>query len=241
MKTKLTSNGMHLLLIDEEAEIKEKDYLFDELTSHYAGIHQHSGVEYKNKDKPNIIQCISGTTCPINHSSKVIAYYPLTEEAKELDLPILPPFEKEIEEDVNIKAEKYAWRVQNDFSVSIPANELVKSSKRDFIAGYKAAQSKQFSLDDMKKAIEMARDTYWDIDNRGFSSNTEGDWSYKYSEEEIIQSLSTQRLPKEFEPRMYPKYTQYDGFEEDDEIPVMTPMTFTNSEGKQEIQGKYIW
>lgn len=106
-----------------------------------------------------------------------------------------------------------------------------------------------FSLEDIKKAIEMARlmtdDGVEDsFDTESISGLTEL-CTYglrdKYSEEEIIQLLSTQQLPKEFEPRMYPKYTQYDGFEEDDEIPVMTPMTYTNSEGKQEIQGRYVY
>lgn len=55
-----------------------------------------------------------------------------------------------------------------------------------------------FSLEEIKKAIALARDTYWNIDNRGFSSNTEGDWSYKYSEEEIIQSLPSQHSSKQF-------------------------------------------
>ena len=265
MKIKLISNGMHLFLIDEEAEIKEKDYLFDELTSHYAGIHQHSGVEYKNKDKPNIIQCVSGTTCPINHSSKVIAYYPLTEEAKELDLPILPPFKKEIEEDVNIKAEKYAWRVQNDFSVSIPANELVKSSKRDFIAGYKAAQSKQFSLDDVINYSNWL--SQWLSYNK-YKKVIDGAKPYGIGElisnkdlikmfvaglpssnpplnQETIQSLSTQQLPVGFIPE-----PNDIGFMKNTDIMVGKKLydkimshfkTITNLEGKEEIQGKYVW
>ena len=98
-------------------------------------------------------------------------------------------------------------------------------------------QSKQFTLEDLKKAIAFAFNAGRRLERKAVSP----DFSFEIYREELIQSLSTQQLPKEFEPRMYPKYTQYDGFEEDDEIPVMTPMTFTNSEGKQEIQGKYIW
>lgn len=178
METELLQTQDYLLFIDEETICK-------------------TGELYLTSIQNRIIPKSKGV---IQAGDKILAYYPLTKEAKELDLPLLPnPFEKEIDEDINIKAEKYAWRVRNDFSIALPANELVKSSKRDFIAGYKSAQAKgQYSLEDMKKAIEMARDVYWDIDNRGFSSNTEGDWSYKYTEEEIIQSLSTQQLPKEF-------------------------------------------
>src|SRR5690606_13674129 len=59
----------------------------------------------------------------------------------------------------------------------------------------KAAQSdKQFSLEDVKKAIEMAREY-------DFVQFTNGETEYKYTEEEIVQSLSTQQTyPKEFIP-----------------------------------------
>ena len=52
---------------------------------------------------------------------------------------------------------------------------------------------KKFSLDDIKKAIEMTREgkSSFKFDNEGIV--------YKYTEEEIIQSLSTQHLPKVFD------------------------------------------
>lgn len=65
-----------------------------------------------------------------------------------------------------------------------------------FRAGYnKSQETHPFSLDDVKEIINLAREQYWDVDNRGFSSNTEGDWSFKYStEDEIIQKYQETKV-----------------------------------------------
>lgn len=56
-----------------------------------------------------------------------------------------------------------------------------------------------FSLNDVKEIINLAREQYWDVDNRGFSSNAEGDWSFKYStEDEIIQKYQETKVLKIF-------------------------------------------
>lgn len=74
MKTKLIKTKDYLLLIDEEAKIGK--YVWD--------IEQ----KYIREDvsKYNIT----------DFDVEIIAYYPLTKEAKELDLPLLPPFEDTI-------------------------------------------------------------------------------------------------------------------------------------------------
>lgn len=68
-------------------------------------------------------------------------------------------------------------------------------------------QPKQFTLEDVKKAIEMARqlsehgivDEEYDIENLlGYTEADTTRIKVKYSTEEIIQSLSIQQLPKEF-------------------------------------------
>lgn len=101
-----------------------------------------------------------------------------------------------------------------------------------------------FSLEDMKKAIEMARE-YEFIQFGG------GDTESKYTEEEIIQSLSTQQLPKEFVPeytlikengiRELMKDEFYQKFPE--ELPNCVfekkLKTITTSEGKQLLVGNY--
>lgn len=79
-----------------------------------------------------------------------------------------------------------------------------------------------FSLEDMKKAIEMA--THINPNNT----------DRFYSKEEIIQSLSTQQLPKEFIPEIE-QYTQ--NYHKD--IWYNRIKTITNSEGKEFLVGTY--
>lgn len=178
---KLVKNDMYLLLIDEGAEIKEGDY---NCPSDFWDI------SLTSKEDLEIVQDKR------NGYLKVIAYYPLTKEAQELDLPLLPnPFE-EVITDI---AEKYAWNCKNEFTTKLKSNELVKASTRDFIAGYKAAQShsKQFSLEDIKKAMDCVYS--WMIPVSG-CLHIEGVRPETLEElkERFIQSISTQQLPKEF-------------------------------------------
>lgn len=216
---KLVETKEYLLLIDEEAEI------------------EYDNLVYNTDVK--VFYNISIQALPVVNPANVkpIAYYPLTKEAKALDLPLLPnPFE---EVDIEKLAENHVWEPIDD-------NEV--PSKESFIKGYKAAQPKRFSLENMKKAIEMARE------NKPFIYHEErelpvqlGEFQ-KYSDEEIIQALSTQQLPKSFEP----EYEYYDachcnsiGYKADPkgcaernhcEIGLKT---ITNSEGKETIVGTY--
>jgi len=164
MKTKLIKTDLYLLLIDEEAEINKIGTLIYENDTNLINI---TGVDYE----------------PQGLYSKIIAYYPLSEEAKELNLPLLPnPFEEEpLMKQASKLRELRGYHKDNHYSFC-----------GGFIEGYRAAQSKQFSLEDMKRAIEMAREMDCsNYDYYGYCEKT-------YTEEEIIQSLSTQRLPKEF-------------------------------------------
>jgi hypothetical protein len=53
--------------------------------------------------------------------------------------------------DLNKESEEYAWQKKSSFSVKLPANELILSSKTDFIAG---ANSKYAQAEKLKFAIE---------------------------------------------------------------------------------------
>lgn len=217
MKTKLIKNDLYLLLIDEEVICKTGELY---LTS------------IKNDIKPK-------SKGVIQAGNKIIAYYPL-KEAKELDLPLLPPFEKEID------IEELFYDNCKNFYDTIEEQNI---SKLSFYKGYKAAQSKtSFTLEDMKKAIEMSRKTF----------PTDKLSCDRYSTEEIIQSLSTQHLPKEFIPEYRYYYHSSKEFYSDagfvecskeqyESIKVEIPTcplkaeikTTINSEGKEEIQGTY--
>src|SRR5690606_31666740 len=115
---------------------------------------------------------------------KIIAYYPLSKEAKELDLPLLPnPFEEEpLMKQASELRELRGYHKDSHYSFC-----------GGFIEGYGAAQSKQFSLEDVKKAIKMAKKGYNEFGENGFLRH-----GFDFTEREIIQSLSTQQLPKEF-------------------------------------------
>lgn len=203
---KLVKNNSYLLLIDEEAEIKKGDYILE---------------------KELIINIFPDYLTDLDECSKIIAYYPLTKEAKELDLPFLPnPFEE-----VDI-----GKLVNDKYPVS-------PQKRKIFIEGYKAAQSKQFSLEDMEKAIEMARDisdgndTFTGGDITGLTEVCTYDWEQKYSDEEIIQSLSTQQSPKGFEPLI--EIYDFDHGVGRSCIPRKILKTITNPEGKEELVGSY--
>lgn len=116
-----------------------------------------------------------------NEDNVACCYYPLNSEAKELDLPKLPPFE---EDNIEKLALEEVTKISKKQFLSLGTLANIGDG---FILGYKAAQTKEkYSLDDIKKAIEMAQE----VDSDSVSS--------LYTKEEIIQSLSTQQLPKEF-------------------------------------------
>lgn len=241
---KLTQTKEYLLLIDEEAAVKE-------------------GNTFITKD--NIIHSNYG----YNYGDRVVvAYYPLTKEVKELDLPLLPnPFKEthivDIEqlshryyfdlEEKREKAKNFKGQVAGHHPDMLTSREMY-AAMRGFVDGYKAAQaqSKQFSLEDMKKAIEMAREQ--DCSNFEYYGFCEK----AYTDDEIIQSLSTQQLPVSFEPEYRYYYHSSKEFYSDagfvecskeqyESIKVEIPAcplkaeikTIINSEGKEELVGTY--
>jgi len=219
---KLIQTKKHLLLIGEKGSIKENQLGWD---GYYI---EYFRSRWQEKDW-----------------SPVIAYFPLTKEAKELDLPLLPnPFKEGIDvEELALKAYPVLRISGGDFSPDVN-----KEIRRSFIVGYKAAQSKQienikswfwnsyrhgrlgqsddeeldslgfedwwedrkefiqedlnksqskqFSLEDMQKAFKAGEDLeYWKCMN---TKENPINFPNTGFEEDFIQSLSTQQLPKEF-------------------------------------------
>ncbi|TXG85501.1 MAG: hypothetical protein E6R13_02055 [Spirochaetes bacterium] len=225
---KLINNNMYLFLIDEEVKIKEGVYYLTKLGNIYKETPRFFEDDEENERFSNR-----------NMYKPVIAYYPLTKEAKELDLPLLPnPFEEEID------IEKLSY---TKYPVS-------PQKRRVFVEGYKAAQSKvQYSLEDIKKTVGMARTLFeenmFDIEEiLGLTEVSTHNMILKYSEEEIIQSLSTQQLPSEFIPEYedigypcsYPPKEMHRVNENSFYVPIQTKV-ITNSEGKEELVGTYVY
>lgn len=195
MKTKLIQTKDYLLLVDKKAKIKEGD-----IALHNFGMGYDLEIPC---DKDNLKS---------NTRFKVIAFYPLTKEVKELDMPCLPNPFKEIDVE-ELAFEKYPVSPQK---------------RRIFIEGYKAAQSKQFSLGDIQKAFEA-----------GVEWKRNPNVSELDAYTNLVQSLSTQQLPKEF----IPEYEDYEvvGERDEDGYPLWSKRlkTITNSEGKEELVGTY--
>lgn len=119
---KLVQTTEYLLLIDEESEtVKYSDYVYRE---------NFNTVARHINDNPKKL----GQGC-----KETLAYYPLTKEAKELDLPLLPnPFgqEVDIEEEFNrVDDEKVRYSTEESLEWS--------AYKIGFTDGYKAAQAKR--------------------------------------------------------------------------------------------------
>lgn len=202
MKTKLIQIEDYLLLINEEAEIKEGDIVYRD-----------TGVVFKiTNERISYYREVIPKT--VHKIYKCLAYYPLTEEAKELDLPLLPnPFNKQIDEVTHLKNLGHECFIQmKKLNPSGGMKEFIRIAVE---FGYKAAQSKQLEL--LKRAIQLASD----------AENIEE------VTEEIIQSLSIQQLPKEFisdyEIGVYPSTGKQ----------AKRLKTITNSEGKEELVGTY--
>lgn len=215
---KLIQTKDYLLLIDEESEIKENTWYENK------GILFLSDYKYTEGNNPN-----NSNPRVTDFNNSVIAYYPLTKEAKELDLPLLPPFEE-----VDVEKLANEWFLINnynkeDFIHSYRVPNYI-TTKNLFIEGYKAAQSKQFTLEDLKKAIAFAFNAGRRLERKAVSP----DFSFEIYREELIQSLSNQQLPSEFFPEFDIVHTDHapNGFEK--------VLKFkTNSEDKEELVGTY--
>src|SRR5690606_32678226 len=158
--------------------------------------------------------------------------YPLTTESKELDLPLLPnPFEEGVDVEklacakYNVKdgIRDYDERYYNTINVA---------KAEAFIEGYNAApQSKQYSLEDM---IAFGKKCFYKGFDKSENDDANSFTAWREEAPELIQSLSTQRLPVSFEHEYDIVHTDHapNGFEK--------LLKFkTNSEGKKEIQGSY--
>lgn len=224
----------YLLLVDSDGEITRLSYVIG------------NGVDYIQEAVAEVTQeldsgrVIVNTTTELNKNGlhKIIAYYPIAKEAEELDLPLLPnPFKKEIDETILFKNLGHECFIQMEkLNPSGGMKEFIRMAVE---FGYKAAQAKQFSLEDM---IAFGKKCFY----KGFDKSEKDDSNcYTAWREEnlgLVQSLTTQQLPKEFVGWLSKKKCLYDFTSRctidrcDCEFVFET---ITNSKGKQELVGTY--
>jgi len=140
MKLQIIETPDYILAVSDE-EVKEGDLCFLK-ENHYVN----GGVGIYNHQRA-IGWGISYSPNGHNFFQKIIAYQPKN-NAPELDLPLLP--EIVVEDDVEKLAEKYA-DFSNDYIPISFGGKFNETSKRDFIAGYKAA-TKVYSEEDIDNA-----------------------------------------------------------------------------------------
>jgi len=151
-------------------------------------------------------------TKPSGIIKKFIAHRPKG-NAPELDLPLLP--EIVVEDDVEKLAKKY---VDDNYPHYTNLKEKAAAIE-DVIWGYKAA-TKVYSEEDLRKAIDLARETLEYDEQHG--------WYSTMSEDEIIQSLKNPKTPKWF-------VAEIDNYMHEGEL-----KTTTNEKGKQVLKGYYL-
>ena len=195
---KLFNIDKYLLLIDENGKIKDRGIClcYDKLTKepHLDYFYEEDWDYYVYKP------------------SCILAYYPLLEDAKELDLPLLPnPFEA-----YNKKMALEAY----------PIDQFEDEFDYRFRLGFEEGFRDTFTLEDIKKSFRAGEKLeYWKWKN-----NKETPVDKPLFEEEFIKSLQLDKLPKEFYPYLIPN-----------EKGVTSPKIVINSESKKQICGTYKW
>lgn len=227
MKTKLIQTKDYLLLVDEESIGIDLGEI---------------GVHMKHPELKVETRTMGGYGSDKFYWShkKIVAYYPLTTEAKELDLPLLPyPFNTSGKE----LAVKYILHTYYQGKpISNSENREFDKLKECFLAGYETAKS-IYSY-----AIEDLEDAYY----QGRNDSSENVHHFN----EFIQSLPT-HLPREFVITYNYQYLRKDSCihcdtptlsdkqnfchncgKEMHEV-IGNPTIITNSEGKEVLVGMY--
>ena len=211
MKHKLIKTDNYLLIVDD-SEIKVGDYTYQEAA--------------------NLISKFNNAYC-----KKIIAHLPLNNSPILEKVPLLPPFEQEDDvEKMAINEVGVDGEIYNEYDHEI------------FIKGYNKAKEKyRFTEEDIRKAIEMSRDIKDDSAHDVFTAEdvsgctevcTYG-WRNRYTDDEIIQSLSQPKMPTRFECEIEFKKEESTGTDLVWGRNVLKETT--NSQGQIVWVGKYIY
>ena len=210
-KFRIIETPEYYLAVNDE-EIKKGDYVYQ--------------VNFE-KTNTQVIQCIRYFQAKIANDKngsftklKIIAYQPKG-NAKELDLPLLP--EMVVADNVEKLAEEYA-DFSNDYIPISFGGKFNETSKRDFIAGYKAA-TKVYSEEDLRKAYGRG------FNHRDFESVDDKSWK------KFTESLKQPKTPKWFVAETKSIYNKEAHEIEEGKMELKT----TTINGKTYLVGSYLF
>lgn len=136
---KLVQAKNYLLLIDENAELLCGDAIIDNVGRVW--------------DKPYTEKCFVDVMKTHDDSHKIVAYYPLNKDCKELDLPMLPDplYDENLEKRSILAAQQYAIDKSQDSMASL--TKMAVAWKNGFET---ALTVKQFTLEDMMNVAKFS-------------------------------------------------------------------------------------
>lgn len=129
---------------------------------------------------------------------KVIAHLPITDSADLRGVPLLPPLPSGEDSVEKLACEELGYNYNNWIKFhSKDASTIVYQEVNDWKKGYNKAKEKyRFTEVDMRKAIELSY-------SKGLAKPNSGRLSdIPNVQNEIIQSLSQQKMPTSFSPNM---------------------------------------
>jgi hypothetical protein len=187
------------LLIVDESEIKKETYCYDSIN--------------------NILVFYKGSMKNIGFQ-KVISHLPLNNSPVLEGVPLLPSLKYEVD--------KFESFLDREIELVLNTKETIHRIKWYYQQYFKSKQ-KNYTEDDLMKAIDMAREYTPDV--AGFTKD------------EIIQSLNQPKMPVKFVCEMKKDYRK-----NDDGEPIGLPVhetnkhkKITNSQGLTQWVGKYIY
>jgi len=215
MKYNLIKTDNYLLVVDD-SEIKEDDWFIREGSIHKCFKVHKTDIEFLTSI--NSVYCGSNTFWSKEYCKKIMAHAPLNNSPILEGIPLLPP---PLEDDVEQLAhEEY------------PESDWDDSHRSGFKAGYYTARYKhKYTEEDLRDAISMAQE-------QELVKYTDNEYRYTHSEMDIINSLQQPKLPIAFECEIERVFKHNEHMEREF---YDVPKTFTNSEGKTEWVGKYIY
>ena len=218
MKNNIIKTDDYLLIVsDEEIKVKDKVYWTDPEDGISSKINTaleiYEDLIFMSEPNASEIEAFP------HEVKKITAHLPLNNSRILEGVDLLPPLE--------------------DDETICPYPEE-KQNAVDWHNGYNKAKEKyKYTEDDLRKAIDMAREQY-------LVKYTDNDYEFEHKEDEIIQSLQQPKYPIGFESEEYQELClncewQHDSCPNAEDCLKPKPKTTTNSQGQTVLEGKYIY